>query len=74
MLIKVKVFPGAKKERIIRKKENNFSIFVKERPKEGKANKRVFELLSLYFKLPEEKIYLIKGAKERNKIFLLKNY
>ncbi len=69
MLIKVKVFPNFKKEEIIKKSEDSFEIKVKEKPISGKANKRVIEILSLYFKTPQSKMRLIKGFKERNKIF-----
>ncbi len=69
MLIKVKVFPESKKEKIIRKKKDSFEIMVREKAKEGKANKRVINILSAYFKVPESKIRMIKGGKQRNKIF-----
>lgn len=69
MLIKVKAFPGVKKEEIIRKSEDSFEIKVKEKPIMGLANKRIIAILSFYFKIPESKIRLIKGAKQKNKIF-----
>ena len=69
MLIKVKAFPGVKKEDIIRKSEDSFEIKVKEKPIMGLANKRIIAILSFYFKIPESKIRSIKGAKQRNKIF-----
>jgi len=72
MLIKVKVFPDSKKEEIAKKSEDSFAIKVKEKPREGQANERVFEILSFYFKVPKSKIRLIKGFKERNKIFEIK--
>ena len=72
MLIKVKVFPNSKKEEIIKKSENSFEVKVKEKPRRGEVNKRVSEILSFYFKTPKSKIRLIKGFKERNKIFEIK--
>jgi len=45
---------------------------VKEKPKMGMANKGVVKILAFYFKIPEAKIRLIKGAKQRNKIFEIK--
>ena len=69
MLIKVKAFPGVKKEEIIRKSEDSFEIKVKEKPIMGLANKRIIAILSFYFKIPGSKIRLIKGAKQKNKIF-----
>ena len=69
MFLKVKVLPNEKEEEIIKKAKDRFEIKVKEKPENGIANQRVIELLSSYFNLPKNKIMLIKGAKERNKIF-----
>jgi len=72
MLIKVKVFPGSKKEGILRRSEDSFEVRVKERPERGMANRAVIELLSSYFGVPPSRIRLVKGAKSRNKIFEIK--
>jgi len=69
MLIKVKVFPNSKKEEIIEKSKDSFEIKVKEKPIRGLANKAVINVLSLYFKVPASKVRLVKGFKEKNKIF-----
>jgi len=69
MLIKVKVFPGSKKDEIIKKADDRFEIKVKEKAKSGLANKKVIEILSKYLNVSEEKLILVRGAKHRNKIF-----
>ena len=69
MLIKVKVFPASKKEEIIKKKENSFEVKVKEKPIRGEANRAVIDVLSNFFNVPKNKIKLIKGFKQRSKIF-----
>jgi len=69
MLIKVKVFPNSKREEIIKKSEDSFEIKVKAKPIKGEANRGVVRVLGSYFKIPESKIRLIKGFKQRNKIF-----
>lgn len=66
MLIKVKTFPQAKEEKIIKKDEDKFEVYVKEKAKEGKANERVLALLGRELKTKNLKI--IKGARERSKI------
>jgi hypothetical protein len=71
MFLKVKVFPDAKKEEIIKKANDEFGIRVKEKAKEGRANERVREVLADYLKVPKEKLILVRGAKQRNKIFKL---
>ena len=69
MLIKVKTFPHSKKEKIIKKSENSFEIKVKEKPIKGQANQAARKILADYFNLAIEKIRLIKGSRQRNKIF-----
>jgi hypothetical protein len=69
MLIKVKVFPESKEEDIIKKSEDSFEVRVKEIPERGLANMAVISLLAYYFEIPREKIRMIKGFRERNKIF-----
>ena len=69
MLIKVKVSTGSKKAEIIKKSENGFDIKVKEKAERGLANQAIATALAAYFKIPASKIRLIRGAKQRNKIF-----
>ncbi len=69
MLIKIKAFPSSNKEEIIKKEEDSFEIKIKEPPLQGMANKAIIKALSLYFKIPVKKIRMIKGFRERNKIF-----
>lgn len=69
MLIKIKVFPGSKKEEVIKKGEDSFEVKVREKPVAGRANEALFAILTQYFNVPRSKIKLLKGAKQRNKIF-----
>ncbi len=68
-LIRVKVFPGSKKNEIVQKSKNNFEIKVKTKPWKGRANQSVIEVLANYLDISEENIRLIKGFRQRNKIF-----
>ena len=72
MLIKVRVQAGAKKEKLIKKSEDTFEVAVRERAAQGKANKRIREVLADDFHLPLSRIMLIKGSQEKNKIFEIK--
>lgn len=72
MYIKVKSEPESKKEEIIKKKEDSFEIKIKEKAQRGEANKRIKELLSKHFNVSINKIILIKGAKQKSKIFNIK--
>lgn len=48
--------------------ENYFEVFTQEPPLEGKANKRIMELLAEYFKVPVSKVKIIQGFKSKQKI------
>jgi len=72
MLIKVKVFPGSKKNLVIKKSPDSFEVIVREKAKEGRANKAVIDSLAAYFNIPRGNIRLVKGAKEHHKIFEIK--
>ncbi len=72
ILIKVKVFAGCENDEIIEKKDDEFEIRVEEKAEEGRANRAVIKVLANYFKVDESRVRLIKGFKERNKIFEIK--
>jgi hypothetical protein len=72
MLIKVKVFAGCKNDEIVKKKDDEFEVRVKEKAEKGRANRAVIKILANYFKIDESMIRLVKGFKERNKIFEIK--
>ena len=67
MIISVKVKPNAKNCKI-EKKGEEFIIRVNAPASEGKANKRLTEILSDYFNTPKSRINIKKGLKSRNKI------
>ena len=69
MFIKVKIFPNSKKQEILEKNKDSFKIKLKEKPMRGEANKTIINLLSSFLKIPKQNIKLIKGFKQRNKIF-----
>jgi hypothetical protein len=69
MLIKVKVNVLSKEDKVIKKSEDNFEVFVKVDAQRNMANKKIIELLAEYFNLPQYKVKMIKGFKESNKIF-----
>lgn len=75
MKIFVKVKLKAKEEKVkkvdpslFETQENHYEVFVKEPPMEGRANKRVTQLLAEYFKIPVSKIKIISGLTSREKI------
>jgi len=73
MLIKVKVFTGSKKQEVVQKNEDSFEVRIKSKPEKGLANKEVVEVLASYFNISTSDLKLIKGHKQRSKIFKLIN-
>lgn len=69
MFIKVKVYPESPKKEIIKKTEDYFEIKIKEKAQRGEANKKVIEILSKYLNILPFRIRLVKGARQQNKIF-----
>ena len=72
-LIRIKIFPGTKKERIEIVTDDKFDIYVKEKPEQGRANTRMIELLARHFGISDKKFKIIKGSKTRNKIVKILN-
>ena len=68
MKIAVNVVPNAKQADVLEESENNFRVKVDAPPKEGKANKRLIEILAQYFDVAKSKIKIVKGEKSRQKI------
>ena len=69
MRIKVRAKPGAKKEEVKKLSETCYSVSVKERPLDNKANYAVRETLAGYFGIPKSRVILIRGEKSREKTF-----
>lgn len=72
MIIRVKVFPSAGKKEIIKKADDIFEIWVKEKPIKGQANRAVVSALAEHLNIPRENIKLIRGFQQRNKVFNVK--
>jgi uncharacterized protein len=70
MKIEVIVRPNSRIELVEVLAENkSFRIKVNAPPEDGKANKKVIELLSDFLKVPKSKIELVSGFKSKKKIF-----
>lgn len=67
-LIKVKVRSGEKENSITKLKDDEFLIKTRAEKKEGKANNSIIHILSDYFKIPPEKIVIIRGTTSPSKI------
>lgn len=67
MKINIKVYPNAKKERIV-KEHDRIKVYVNSAPEKGKANKRVCELLAKEFGVKKSAILVVKGLTSQEKV------
>lgn len=69
MYIKVKVIAGAKKEKIDKKSEDHYEIWVKEKAENNRANERIIEIFRhLYIDMI---IRIVSGHHSPSKILSL---
>ena len=68
MLIRVHVTPNAKEARVVKVGDDSFEVRVDERAVNGRANKRLLEILSKHFVVPKSRIFITKGMRSRDKI------
>ena len=68
MKITVHVKPNARHEGVTVREDGVYLVQVAVPPIEGKANERLVEVLSAYFKRPKRAIQVLKGAHGRHKI------
>lgn len=68
MYIKVHVFPGSKREKLI-KKDNIIKLYVKEKAEMNRANNRVREVIAEYFNVSEGAVHMLSGHRSPKKLF-----
>jgi uncharacterized protein (TIGR00251 family) len=67
--VSVIVKPNSKKESVTSDKNGILTVRVNAPPIDGKANKRVVQLLAEYFKKPQSSIELVHGSSGKKKVF-----
>jgi len=68
MLIRVHVTPNAREVSVTKVDESAFEVRVDERALHGRANKRLLEIMAKHLGVPKSKVFIVKGAKTRDKI------
>ncbi len=68
MLIRVYVTPNAREARVVKVRNDYFEVRVDEVAVDGRANKRLLEILAEHFKVQKSRISILRGTKTRNKL------
>ncbi len=73
MYIKVKAIAGAKKEKIEKKSEDSYVIWVKEKAERNMANKRICEIMATLLDVSLDQIRIINGHQSPSKILSIRD-
>jgi uncharacterized protein YggU (UPF0235/DUF167 family) len=67
MHIKVKVYPDSKNELVRKEGKDTFTLYIREPPIGGQANRRVLAVLKQLY--PNLRLRLVSGYTKHNKVF-----
>ena len=73
MYVKVRVTPGAKKERVLMVDAHEFAIAVKEPAKQNLANKRIIQIIAERFHVPTRAVRMLSGFRSPNKVLTIES-
>ncbi len=73
MKITVKVIPNAAKNEVIKESDTVFKVKVNAPAREGRANKKLIEVLSKHFRVSKSSVIISRGTSSRNKIIEISN-
>ncbi|MCL4517575.1 MAG: DUF167 domain-containing protein [Thaumarchaeota archaeon] len=68
MLITIRVTPNAKNVKVMKIDATSYEVKVDAAATEGRANRRLVEILSDHFNVSKSKIRIIRGANSREKL------
>jgi uncharacterized protein YggU (UPF0235/DUF167 family) len=68
MYVKVRVYPGMKKESVNKIEEDSFEIITKAPAERNLANIRVRELIAMEYEVPVSAVRLVTGHRSPSKI------
>ncbi len=68
MFIKLKVHPGERRDRILKKAPDAYEVWTKAPPERGLANASAIRLLALELGTDPRRVFLVKGAASKAKI------
>lgn len=74
MKVSVIVTPQAKKDLVVQLSENVFKVSTTQPPEKNKANHAVKVLLAKHLNLRKSQVFLVAGAKSKEKVFEVLTY
>lgn len=68
MMIRIRASPNSKKPKVISLGDDCFSVKIDAVADEGKANRRLIEIMSDHFNVPKSSIRITRGLKSKDKM------
>ncbi len=68
MMVKVRVSANAKESRVVEVGDGSLEVKVDAKAVDGKANKRLIEILSDHYGVSKSRVKLVSGARSRDKV------
>ena len=68
MYVKVRVFPGMKKERVTKTAPHTYELVVKAPARQNAANHRVRELMAAAYGVPTGSVRIVTGHRSPSKV------
>ncbi len=65
--IDVHIVPNSRQPSVRRLDDSTYEVRVDAAPRDGKANRRLVEILSDHFRVPKSAIFIVKGERSRDK-------
>lgn len=72
MIYAVTVKPGSKKGPLVVEENENLTVFLRERPVEGKANAALVKVLADHFGVTKSQVVIKTGSRGRKKLVEIK--
>lgn len=73
MYIRVRATPGARKESVVKKKEDELLISLKEKPERNMANERIIFLVAKWASVTPSMVRIVNGHRSRTKLLKIEN-
>lgn len=73
MKINVIVHANTSQEKIVTSDDGTLHVYVREPARENRANQAVTKALAKHYDIPPSAVELVRGGKEREKVFEVKN-
>ena len=74
MKLFIRTKPNARENRVQRLDPNHLVVFIKEPPRQGRANEALIETLAKYFNVTQDAVSIVSGRRSKLKIIQIDSF